>query len=74
MPSDAAAGSSIAAFARPDYARAGAEMGTNPRIRALGETVLRVKEDRRCRWRSLHVRDPEVNVPELVCFDEAMGC
>jgi hypothetical protein len=49
-------------------------MGTNPRIRALGETVLRVKEDRRCRWRSLHVRDPEVNVPELVCFDEAMGC
>ena len=29
-------------------------------------------EHRWCRWRSLYVRDPEGNIMELVCYDEAI--
>jgi catechol 2,3-dioxygenase-like lactoylglutathione lyase family enzyme len=41
------------------------------RLRALGAEVTTF-EHRWCRWRSLYVRDPEGNILELVCYDEAI--
>ena len=41
------------------------------RLRALGVEVTTF-EHRWCRWRSLYVRDPECNILELVCYDEAI--
>jgi len=41
------------------------------RLQGLGIDVTTV-EHRWCRWRSLYVRDPEGNIPELVCYDEAI--
>jgi len=42
------------------------------RLRGLGVEVTTV-EHRWCRWRSVYVRDPEGNILELVCYDEAIG-
>jgi catechol-2,3-dioxygenase len=42
------------------------------RLKHLGVEVTTV-EHRWCRWRSLYVRDPEGNILELVCYDEAIG-
>ena len=41
------------------------------RLQRLGADV-RTVEHRWCRWRSLYVRDPEGNILELVCQDEAI--
>lgn len=41
------------------------------RLRGLGLEVTTV-EHQWCRWRSLYVRDPEGNILELVCHDEAI--
>lgn len=41
------------------------------RLRGLGAEVTTF-EHRWCRWRSLYVRDPEGNILELVCYDEAI--
>lgn len=41
------------------------------RLQRLGVEVTTV-EHRWCRWRSLYVRDPEGNILELVCYDEAI--
>ncbi len=41
------------------------------RLTALGAEVTTF-EHRWCHWRSIYVRDPEGNVVELVCFDEAV--
>ncbi len=41
------------------------------RLRLLGVETTTV-EHRWCRWRSLYVRDPEGNILELVCYDEAI--
>jgi catechol 2,3-dioxygenase-like lactoylglutathione lyase family enzyme len=41
------------------------------RLRRLGIEVTTF-EHRWCRWRSLYVRDPEGNILELVCYDEAI--
>jgi catechol 2,3-dioxygenase-like lactoylglutathione lyase family enzyme len=41
------------------------------RLRDLGVEVTTV-EHRWCRWRSLYVHDPEGNILELVCSDEAI--
>jgi catechol 2,3-dioxygenase-like lactoylglutathione lyase family enzyme len=41
------------------------------RLRGLGLEVTTV-EHAWCRWRSLYVRDPEGNILELVCYDEAI--
>lgn len=41
------------------------------RLQHLGVDVTTV-EHRWCRWRSLYVHDPEGNVLELVCYDEAI--
>jgi catechol 2,3-dioxygenase-like lactoylglutathione lyase family enzyme len=41
------------------------------RLQQLGVEVTTV-EHRWCRWRSLYVHDPEGNILELVCYDEAI--
>jgi catechol-2,3-dioxygenase len=41
------------------------------RLKQLGVEVTTV-EHRWCRWRSLYVHDPEGNILELVCYDEAI--
>jgi catechol 2,3-dioxygenase-like lactoylglutathione lyase family enzyme len=41
------------------------------RLTGLGVEVTTI-EHRWCRWRSLYVRDPERNILELVCHDEAI--
>ena len=41
------------------------------RLQRLGVEVTTV-EHRWCRWRSLYVHDPEGNILELVCYDEAI--
>jgi len=41
------------------------------RLRRLGLEVTTV-EHRWCHWRSLYVHDPESNILELVCYDDAM--
>jgi catechol-2,3-dioxygenase len=41
------------------------------RLQQLGVDVTTV-EHRWCRWRSLYVHDPEGNILELVCYDEAI--
>jgi len=41
------------------------------RLRQLGIEATTV-EHRWCRWRSLYVHDPEGNILELVCYDEAI--
>jgi catechol 2,3-dioxygenase-like lactoylglutathione lyase family enzyme len=41
------------------------------RLTALGAEVTTF-EHRWCHWRSIYVRDPDGNVVELVCFDEAV--
>jgi catechol-2,3-dioxygenase len=42
------------------------------RLQQLGVEVTTV-EHRWCRWRSLYVHDPEGNILELVCYDEAIA-
>lgn len=42
------------------------------RLKQLGIELTTV-EHRWCRWRSLYVHDPEGNVLELVCYDEAIA-
>ncbi len=41
------------------------------RLQGLGVEVTTF-EHRWCRWRSLYVHDPEGNILELVCYDEAI--
>ena len=41
------------------------------RLQQRGVEVTTV-EHRWCRWRSLYVHDPEGNILELVCYDEAI--
>ena len=41
------------------------------RLRSMGVEVTTF-EHRWCRWRSLYVHDPEGNILELVCYDEAI--
>jgi catechol-2,3-dioxygenase len=41
------------------------------RLQALGLEITTF-EHTWCRWRSLYVRDPEGNILELVCYDEAI--
>jgi catechol-2,3-dioxygenase len=41
------------------------------RLQRLGVEVT-TAEHRWCRWRSLYVRDPEGNILELVCYDDAI--
>ena len=41
------------------------------RLQGLGVEVT-IVEHRWCQWRSLYVRDPEGNILELVCYDEAI--
>jgi catechol-2,3-dioxygenase len=41
------------------------------RLEGLGVDITTF-EHRWCQWRSLYVRDPEGNIVELVCYDEAI--
>jgi catechol-2,3-dioxygenase len=42
------------------------------RLQRLGVEVT-TAEHRWCQWRSLYVRDPEGNILELVCYDDAIA-
>lgn len=42
------------------------------RLKELGIELTTV-DHRWCRWRSLYVHDPEGNILELVCYDEAIA-
>ena len=42
------------------------------RLQALGVEVTTF-EHRWCRWRSIYLRDPEGNILELVCYDDAIA-
>jgi len=42
------------------------------RLRDLGVAVTTF-DHHWCHWRSIYVRDPEGNILELVCYDEAVA-